>query len=392
MESDDPVLFEVRQSHLNTGLRGLPVGTCLTSAVHAENGVSYGGYPVADLAGLSCEAVIHLLFRKRLPTPDEERAFAAELVSRETVPPLVHDLLAHLPRQAHPMEWFLAGLLYLGMSGKSGEWEEDALNLVARTNGLVAAVFRLREGWGAPKKPRPGLTYAERFTDALGAPGAHALLPEVLRLFHVLHVDHGGGNLSTFTGKAVASSHADVYVSMAAAMASLYGPLHGRANQECLEFVREVGSSDPKAVEAFVRALVAKGGKVFGFGHAVLRAEDPRAKVQYAFAEKHFASHPLVRTALALRAVVPPILKEQPKIQNPYPNVDAVSGSLLSAAGLLDPEYYTVLFGWSRVVGIAAQIVDERVRMRDGKGVPIYRPRYLAEAQPGRRLAPPAPP
>ncbi len=388
MERDDPLLFEVRRSHLDTGLRGIPVGTCLTSAVHAEQGVSYGGYPVADLAGLSCEAVIHLLFRKRLPDAAEERAFAADLVARGTVPPKVFDLLAQLPRDAHPMEWFIAGLLYLGMTGKRGDWEQDALDLVARANGLVAAVFRLREGWGKPREPAPGLPYAARFADGLGAPGAHRLLPEVLRLFHVLHLDHGGGNLSTFTGKAVASGHADVYVSMAAAMASLYGPLHGRANQECLEFVREVGTSDAKAIDRHVRAVIAKGGKVYGFGHAVLRAEDPRARVQYAFAEKHFASHPLVRTALALRAVVPPILKEQPKIQNPYPNVDAISGSLLSAAGLLDPEYYTVLFGWSRVVGIAAQIVDERTVMRDGKGVPIYRPRFIGEAQPPKRLAP----
>ena len=205
-------------------------------------------------------------------------------------------------------------------------------------------------------------------------------------MFHVLHMDHGGGNLSTFTGKAVASSHADVYVSLAASMAALYGPLHGRANQECLKFVRDVGTADKKQIDAFVRKLLADGGKVFGFGHAVLRKEDPRAKVQYAFAEKHFANDPLVKTVLTLREVVPPILMENPKISNPYPNVDAVSGSLMNAAGLTDDDYYTVLFGWSRVVGIAAQIVDERVHMRDGKGVPIYRPRYVAENQPEKHL------
>jgi citrate synthase len=169
-------------------------------------------------------------------------------------------------------------------------------------------------------------------------------------------------------------------------MASLYGPLHGRANQECLRFVREVAAAGPQQVEAFVRRTLEQGGKIFGFGHPVLRKEDPRAKVQYAFAEKHFANDPLVKTALALRQIVPPILMEQPKISNPYPNVDAASGSLLHAAGLKDDNYYTVLFGWSRVAGIAAQIVDERVHLRDGKGVPIYRPRYVAENQPEKHL------
>jgi len=387
MSNDDPVLFEIRQSHLNTGLRGIPVGTCLTSAVSPEKGVSYGGYPVAELATLAPENVIHLLLHKRLPTPGEARAFSEDLRRRSEVPQKVFDLLAALPKEGHPMEWFITGLLYLGMTGKTGDWMEDALNCIARVNAVTAAIFRIRSGWGKAIPPRPDLGYAANFAHMLGAPNAHPQLPELLRLFHVLHMDHGGGNLSTFTGKAVASGHADVYVSLAAAMASLYGPLHGRANQECLRFVKEVGTSDKAKVDAFVRKLLADGGKVFGFGHAVLRKEDPRAKVQYAFAEKHFATDPLVKTALALREVVPPILMENPKISNPYPNVDAVSGSLMHAAGLQDDDYYTVLFGWSRVVGIAAQIVDERVHLRDGKGVPIYRPRYVAEGQPEKHLA-----
>ena len=386
MTTDDPVLFEIRQSHLNTGLRGIPIGTCRTSAVHPDKGVSYGGYPVAELAPLPPEDVIHLLLFKRLPTPAEAKRFTEDLRRRAEVPQKVYDLLAALPREGHPMEWFIAGLLYLGMTGKTGDWMEDALNCIARINPVTAAVFRIRSGWGKPIAPRSDLGYAGNLAHMLGAPRAHPQLPELLRLFHVLHVDHGGGNLSTFTGKAVASSQADVYVSLAASMAALYGPLHGRANQECLRFVKDVGTSDRKQVDAFVRKLLADGGKVFGFGHAVLRKEDPRAKVQYAFAEKHFGNDPLVKTALALREVVPPILMENPKISNPYPNVDAVSGSIMHAAGLTDDDYYTVLFGWSRVVGIAAQIVDERVHMRDGKGVPIYRPRYVAENQPEKRL------
>jgi citrate synthase len=386
MTNDDPVLFEIRQSHLNTGLRGIPVGTCRTSAVNPDKGVSYGGYPVAELAALPPEDVIHLLVHKRLPDPAEARAFADDLRRRGDVDPRVFDLLAALPRDGHPMEWFIAGLVYLGMTGRTGDWMEDSLNCIARISGVTAAIFRLREGWGKPIPPRRDLGYAANFAHMLGAPRAHAQLPEILRLFHVLHMDHGGGNLSTFTGKAVASSLADVYVSLAASMAALYGPLHGRANQECLRFAREVGGSDPKHVEAFVRRTLAEGGKIFGFGHAVLRKEDPRAKVQYAFAEKHFAHDPLVKTVLALRQIVPPILMEQPKISNPYPNVDAVSGSLLHAAGLTNDDYYTVIFGWSRVVGIAAQIIDERILLREGKGVPIYRPRYVAENQPEKHL------
>ena len=72
------------------------------------------------------------------------------------------------------------------------------------------------------------------------------------------------------------------------------------------------------------------------------------------------------------------------KISNPYPNVDAVSGTLLNANGLIDSNYYTVLFGLARCTGISAQIVDERMRLRNGKGVPIYRPKFVAQDQPRR--------
>jgi citrate synthase len=221
----------------------------------------------------------------------------------------------------------------------------------------------------------------------MGVPGAdNAKLIKLLRTFYVLHMDHGGGNLSTFTGKAVASGHADQYSSLAAAMAGLYGPLHGRANQECLNFVKSVGTTDPGEIEQFVRDTLAGGGKIFGFGHAVLRAEDPRATVQYGLGQEICGDDPLFKTALAMRGSAVKVLKENPKISNPYPNVDAVSGTLLNASGLTDSDYYTLLFGFARIAGITAQIVDERVHMRNGRGVPIYRCSYIAENQNSRRL------
>ncbi|MGH7338245.1 MAG: citrate/2-methylcitrate synthase, partial [Myxococcota bacterium] len=251
MPGEDKVLFEVRESHLNTGLRGIPVGTCRSSAVSPDKGVSYGGYPVAELAQLSSESVIHLLLRKRLPDAGEERAFAEQLRHRGAVPPEVFSLLRALPKGAHPMEWLVAGILFLGMAEKHDDYEEDALDLIARISALAAAIFRIRSGWGEPIPPRPDLSYAENLAHMLGVAGGHPRLPELLRLFHVLHMDHGGGNLSTFVGKAIASGRADVYVSMAGAMAALYGPLHGRANQECLEFVREVNTGDEARAAEF---------------------------------------------------------------------------------------------------------------------------------------------
>ncbi|MCB9675405.1 MAG: citrate synthase [Alphaproteobacteria bacterium] len=382
MSDPDAPLFTVTRKHLNTGLRGYPVGTCRTSAVDPDRGVSYIGYPVADLADLEAEAVIHLLLERRLPNEVELAAFRADLRARAGVPAKALDMLGTLPREGHPMEWLMAGLNFLGMTAKTGDYAEDCRNLIAWAPELVAAIFRIRSGWGAPIAPDPELGLIENFVHMLGVPGADdGRLVRLLRVFYILHMDHGGGNLSTFVGKAVASGHADMYSSMIGAMAALYGPLHGRANQDCLDFVRKVGTSDPVEVERFVREALANKEKIYGFGHAVLRAEDPRATIEYALGEQICADDPLFRTALTLREVAVRVLSGMEKVSNPYPNVDAVSGTLLNASGLTDSNYYTVLFGLSRITGIAAQIVDERLRFRDGKGVPIYRPKFIAEAQ-----------
>lgn len=386
-EVEKKVLFEITEEHLDTGLRGFPVGTVRSSAVDPIEGVHYVGYPVADLAHLDPEAVIYLLFNKELPTDAQLAAFKADLARRAKVDPKVITMLKALPREGHPMEWLIAGLTFLGMTSKTGDFREDGLNMIAQSAELIANIFRIRSGWGEPIESRPELGLVENMVHMMGVPGADAQkLVRLLRIYYVLHADHGGGNLSTFVGKAVASGLADQYSSLAASMAGLYGPLHGRANQECLEFIQKVGTTDPDAVEAFVRNEVATGGKIFGFGHAVLRAEDPRAKVQYALGEELCPDDPWFRTAVVLRERAVKVLKENPKIQNPYPNVDAVSGALTNACGLTDPEYYTVLFGFSRISGIAAQIIDERLVARGGKGVPIYRCKYVAVNQPKRRL------
>jgi len=383
----DKVLFEVTEANLNEGLRGFPVGTVRTSAVSPTEGVSYVGRPIADLAEKDPEEVVFLLLNKRMPEADELAAFKADLASRAHVDPTVFACMKNLPKTGHPMEWFIAGLNLLGMMHKStnNDYKEDALNSIAKIPAVVAAVFRLRSGWGDIIESKPELGLVENFVHMMGVPGGDTeALTSLLRTFYVLHMDHGGGNLSTFSGKAVASGLADMYASLGAAMAGLYGPLHGRANQDCLNFVREVGTSDPAALDAKLTEILTSGGKVYGFGHAVLRVEDPRATVQYALGEKICPNDPLFRTAKAMRTVAVDVIKrELPKVSSPYPNVDAVSGTLLNASGLTDSDYYTVLFGLSRCSGIAAQIVDERTDLRyvarkdAWTPVPIYRCKYI---------------
>lgn len=381
--SDENSIFELTSSHLNTGMRGIPVGTCRTSFVTPTEGVHYCGYPISELASMLPEDVVYLLFNKELPNPEQSSAFQEELKSRGAIPDGVEQVLASLPIDGHPMDWLSIGIHTLGMLGGEGDWKSDALNLVARLPRLLGLIFRYRECRSENIPPDDlSLDLVGRFTNTLDFDDVDkSIMDQVIATYLVLHMDHGGGNLSTFAGKAVASGHATVYSSMAGAMNALSGPLHGRANQSCFEFVKKIGTSDPDEVEAFVRGELNARRPVFGFGHAVLRAEDPRATVQFALGEKICPEDEYFKTIRVLREIAPKVLSENPKISNPNANVDIASGTLLNYVGLSDPEYYTAFFGWARVAGIGAQIVDERTVMRGGRGTPIYRPKYIAEEQ-----------
>lgn len=377
------VLFQITAEQLDTGLRGFPIGYCTTSFVDPQKGLFYVGKPIAELAFWEPERVIHLLYTGKEGSSAEIAAFSAELKKRGTCSPEVIRHIYMLPRVGHPMKLFCAALLLLGMHETVGDYREDCLNLIAKAPHLVAAVINHHAGWGNTPAPKADLGYMDNFTHMVQIPnGDKQKLNSPFKLFNVLHYDHGGGNLSTFVGKAVASGLEDIFGSMSAAMCALAGPRHGKANQDCLEFVREVlaelgENATAEQVEKLIRERLSSHGLVYGFGHAVLRVEDARAAVLFDYALKHFPNHPLVKIALLLRTVGPKVLKENPKIADPYPNVDAISGTVLTAAGFDHPEYYTVLFGLARVVGIGAQIVYERCEARGGKGTPIVRPRYL---------------
>ncbi len=384
------MLMELTEKHLETGLRGIPVGYCTTSKVDPQKGLYYIGTPIAELAYKDPEDVIYLLLNQALPSAAQSTAFKQELTERRTLSPQVIDSLRSLPKSGHPTKWFVHGLNVMGMLAATGDYQQDAATVIAAMPTLVAAIFRIREGWGEPIEPDPSLGYMENFVHMLGIPEQSAAqrehLIELMRLFDVVHFDHGGGNLSTFTGKAVASALSDLFESLAAAMCALAGPRHGKANQEVLHFVEEFvravgGSADDDTIAAMIKARLANGRLIFGFGHAVLRVEDPRCTVLCDLGERLCPDDTNFRMVQALRRLVPTILSKNPKITNPYPNVDLATGALLHACGLRKHEYYTVLFGMSRAVGISIQIIYERIRARAGKGTPLIRPKYLYSAQ-----------
>ena len=381
--SDEEVLLEVTSGHLNTGLRGVPVGTCRTSFVTPTEGVHYCGYPINELTNFTPEDIVYLLFNKELPNPQQSADMRADLAKRAQIPGDLVAVFRTLPKHGHPMDWLSVAIHTIGMWETTGDWKEDAMNLIARMPRIMGLMYRVREGRdGNIPADDTSMNMVQRFVSTLDLDGIdNDTMERVIATYLVLHMDHGGGNLSTFTGKAIASSKATMYSAIAGAMNALSGPLHGRANQSCLEFVLKIGTSDPIEVESFVRGELAENRPIFGFGHAVLRSEDPRATAQFALGEEICPDDENFKIIRTLREVAPRVLAENPKIRNPNANVDIASGALLHHIGLEDPTYYTTFFGWARVMGIGAQIVDERTVFRDGKGTPLYRPKYYAEQQ-----------
>ncbi len=381
------VLFTITKDNLETGLRGYPVGYCTTSHVHPVDGLSYVQLPIRQCISQSAEAVIFLLHQGRQGSVIEVENFAADLKKRSTCSSELIDQILTVPAKGSPMKMLSIAILLSGMLEGKQDYREDCLDLIAKIPQIAATVINHHAGWNSLRPPSPDLGYIENFTHMLNVPGGDPdSLNQVFTLFNILHYDHGGGNLSTFVAKAVASGLEDMHGSIASAINALAGPKHGGANLDCLKFLEEIlaeigPEGSASQVEAMICRRLANNELIFGFGHAVLRVEDQRAAILYEKAQEKFPGHPLVKIALLLRGVVPDILKKNPKIADPYANVDAISGALLSAGGFPFPEYYPVLFAMARTVGIANQIVYERCEARKGKGTPIVRPKYIYKSR-----------
>ena len=203
---------------------------------------------------------------------------------------------------------------------------------------------------------------------------------ELARLYFILHSDHESGNVSAHTMHLVGSALSDAYLSFSAALNGLAGPLHGLANQECLGWLLEVykrfnGVPTRDDLHKFAWDTLNNGKVIPGYGHAVLRVPDPRFMAQLEFAKNHFPQDDLVRLAEMVFDVVPQVLKEQGKAKNPAPNVDAISGTLQYHYGVREFDFYTVLFGVGRALGVTANYVWARAL-----GQPIERPKSMTTA------------
>jgi len=263
---------------------------------------------------------------------------------------------------------------------KSKYWEyvyEDSMDLIAKLPTVAATIYRnlYRDGSsiGAIDTKKD---WSANFASMLGYTDPQ--FTELLRLYLTIHSDHEGGNVSAHSVHLVGSALSDPYLSFAAGMNGLAGPLHGLANQEVLVFLSKIKAAlgDGWTKEGLVQLIkqqLAAGQVVPGYGHAVLRKTDPRYTCQREFALKHLPDDKMFKLVAQLYEIVPPILLETGKVKNPWPNVDAHSGVLLQHYGMTEMNYYTVLFGVSRALGTLASLVWDRAL-----GLPLERPKSMS--------------
>ncbi|CDK26433.1 unnamed protein product [Kuraishia capsulata CBS 1993] len=395
------VIGEVLLEQAYGGMRGIKGLVWEGSVLDPVEGIRFRGRTIPDIqkelpkaeGGNEPlpEALFWLLLTGEVPTAAQTKAFSEELAARSALPKHVEELIDRSPATLHPMAQFSIAVTALESESqfakayakgvnKKEYWKytyEDSIDLLAKLPPIAARIYRNVFKDGKVGQVDPTLDYSANLAHLLGY-GSNPEFLELMRLYVSIHSDHEGGNVSAHTTHLVGSALSSPYLSLAAGLNGLAGPLHGRANQEVLEWLfemkKEIGSDISKErIEKYLWDTLNAGRVVPGYGHAVLRKTDPRYIAQREFAQKHMPDYDLFKLVSNIYEVAPGVLTKHGKTKNPWPNVDSHSGVLLQYYGLTEQSFYTVLFGVARAFGVLPQLIIDR-----GLGFAIERPKSFS--------------
>ena len=399
-EHGNKKIGEVTLSQAYQGMRGITGLVTETSLLDAKEGIRFRGYTIPELqvklpkapggAEPLPEGLFHLMLLGNLPTEQDVNHITSVWQRRSHVPKHVFDTIEAIPINTHPMTQFVIAIMalqtessfakrYAAGMNKKDYWEaslEDTMDLIARLPRVAAYIYRRKYKNGDHIQPNGLLDWSGNFAHMMGYDSEE--FKELMRLYMTIHADHEGGNVSAHATHLVGSALSDPYLAFAAGMNGLAGPLHGLANQEVIKWIYEMqeklGTDLPtkEQIAQYVQDTITGGKVVPGYGHAVLRKTDPRFTAQMEFGKKHMPDDKLCQTIWNIYDVVPPILQSLGKIKNPWPNVDAHSGALLVHFGMVEYEFYTVLFGVSRSLGVLASLCWDRAL-----SFPLERPKSV---------------
>lgn len=398
-EFGDVVVDNITISQILGGMRGLKSLVTDISYLDPKEGIRLRGYKLTDVFKLLpkpkgaempyVEGLFYLLLTGDIPTIREVEEVVDEFAKRRILPRYIYELIDAFPCCSHPMTIFSTAIMsmhresfftkkYAAGIKKSDFWDpmyEDSLNLLAKLPEIATYTYAKLYRDGNRIQSNPNLDLGGNFAFMMGKDKPY---DDVIRMHFILHSDHESGNVSAHTGHLVASSLSDIYLSISAMVNGLAGPLHGLASQGVLKWLQDLmdkmGGATPTEAEIkqYVWETLNSGQVVPGFGHAVLRKTDPRYTLQREFSKNHMKDDPLFKYVDILYKVTPPILVEHGKAKNPWPNVDAQSGVIQWHYGLKEYDFYTVLFGIGRAIGICANIIWDRAL-----GYPLERPKSL---------------
>ena len=366
------------------GLEGAITNVTRIGYVDGQAGhLIYRGHSIETLCESSTyEEVAYLLIFGNLPTQSELEGFQAKLRAGGKLPDPIKQLVSSLPHDAHPMNVLQSAVAALACFDADSlevtrhtsdpqtavETEtEVAIRVLGATASIGAGIARARSGKPL-LDPDPSMNFTENYLYMMDGEQPNDVTTKVMDVCLILQADHGM-NASTFTGMVVHSSLADMYSTMAAAIGSLRGPLHGGANEAALADIQSIGSPDKAA--AWVADRMAAHEKIIGFGHRVYKAYDPRATVLKGYAKRLCEQKDmgnLFATADTVeQAVCAAMEKAGKKI---FPNVDFYSGLVYHALGFATP-MFPVIFAVARTAGWAARVLEYLPENR------IFRPRAV---------------
>jgi len=396
----DKQVDDVKVEQVFGGMRDITSMLWEPSLLDAEEGIRFRGYTIPELREKLPraangneplpEGLFWLMLVGEIPTKKEVKWLTDNWNHRSNIPEYVFKAIDALPVDTHPMTQFSIGVLamqntsvfaqrYNAGINRTEYWDatyEDAMNLIARLPRVAAYIFRRVYHNGEQVLPDITLDWGGNFTHMMGHKDDG--FREYMRLFLTIHADHEGGNASAHTTHLVGSTLSDPYLAFSAAMNALAGPLHGLANQEVIRWIQKMtetlGTTKPtrEQIAEYVKSTLSGGRVIPGYGHAVLRKPDPRFMAQRQFCEDHVQDSDLVKIVWKVFDVVPPILTSLGKVKNPWPNVDAHSGAVLVHYGLKEYNFYTVLFGVSRALGVMAGLCWARAL-----SLPLERPKSV---------------
>jgi len=342
----------------------------------------YRGYNIEDLAeNCTFLEVAYLLIFGDLPNETQLKDWVRQITFHTMLHESTKEFMHRFRYDAHPMGVIASTVAALSTVYPEAKNIFDQPNRMLQIVRLIAkiptmAAYAYRHGFGFPYVyPDNDLTYTENFMNMLWRMvepkyAANPVLARALDILFILHADHEQ-NCSTNTMRSVGSSHADPFLSVAAACAALSGPLHGGANEEVLTMLAEIG--DKRNVPAYIKRIKEGHGKLMGFGHRVYKNYDPRARIIKQIADQVFqvtGNNPKLEIALELERIA---LEDQYFVTRKlYPNVDFYSGIIYQAMGF-KPEMFTVLFAIPRTAGWLAQWNE----MLEDKEQKISRPRQV---------------